>query len=81
MKLWWLPPSVAISLIVSGTALILGSIWLIPADPVVHGQPVGVPGDSARPVRVVAALIGIGLGAGMIVNGIARSTRPPEGPK
>lgn len=75
MKLWWLPPSVAIALVVSGTVLVLGSIWLMPA------MTVGASGESAPIVRLFAALVGVGLGAGMIVNGIARSTRPPELPK
>jgi hypothetical protein len=74
VKLWWLPPSVAISLIVSGTFLVLGSISLTP------GQLAPV-SDSAPAVKLFMAVIGVGLGAGMIVNGIARSTRPPEGSK
>lgn len=75
MKLWWLPPSVANTLIACGTALVLGTLWLLP-----HGTP-GVPETTAEVVRMFAALLGFGLGAGMIVNGIARSTRPPESPK
>ena len=69
MKLWWLPPSVAIALIVSGTVLAIGSVWLTPTTIANEGA------------RFFSTVVGLGLGAGMIINGIARSTRPPEGPK
>ncbi len=75
MKMWWLPPSVANTLITCGTVLTLGSIWLLPHETT------GLPNPPAEMVRLIMAILGVGLGAGMIVNGIARSTRPPDSPK
>jgi hypothetical protein len=75
MKLWWLPPIVANTLIVCGTVLVLGSLWQMPQEALRY------PDTAITGVRLTMAVIGVGLGAGMIVNGIARSTRPPEQPK
>jgi hypothetical protein len=74
MKLWRLPQGVANTLIVSGTALAIGSAWVaVPGEPRDGRTPAALGFE-----RFFTLTLGFGLAAGMIVNGIARSTRPPE---
>jgi len=71
MKLWRLPAGVANTLIASGALMATVSIVAMPSLESKSGE--------AEPLlRAYAAVFGIALGTGMILNGILRSTRPPE---
>jgi ABC-type nickel/cobalt efflux system permease component RcnA len=71
-----LPVSVAISLIVAGTLLFLGSAWVIPFCPL-HSSKAS--GEALTPtIGIISAIIGMLIGAWMIYTGIDQSIRSPE---